>query len=888
MYLSSDKTQRVIDLKEEYKFFSFDKSLNFFNTLKHYLSYSEHFEREDFNWRERVSFADFKVADFSIVKNILVDIPTFLNELSVKLRKASGRTLGHIELEEIISKKSFFEDLDKSLKENGIFEVFKSLNGVDGESSSWLERVGARLLKFFDDEGPEISVRKDKLGQLQEALIKAESAVSSTFGKLQWSWFSKDKKWINKILSDNGLKLNKKGIEILARKLDNRLNLEHNLSELSEMSWLSNFPDDRQKIFYQGWFYKYKQAFILRKKIENLSQFISVDIETINSDELSQKISELLLAGDLFLAKRKDWLRFVSQKQLERILFQPEYAFDLATTLDRYFDSLCEYDQLYKDFHPVEAVVVSKLLAMGDHKSSEELLSIFENSLKLAWIDHIEQVYPILRSASTLKLRQLEEDLQAMVQEKLRLSKDILLLKLRERTYKNIEVNRLNNLITYRDLSHQVTKRRMIWPIRKLISTHAEEIFNLVPCWLASPESVSAMFPMEVYFDLVIFDEASQCFAENGIPSIYRGRQVVITGDSKQLNPNDIYRSRWDEQDDEIPETQIDSLLELGSRYLMQTQLTGHYRSRTLELINFSNHYFYKGKLNLIPHFSDINQSSPSIDYVKVDGIWENNTNEVEAIKLVELVLNLVKRGVEEIGVVTFNFVQQMLVQNILESESASQGVNIPEALFIKNIENVQGDERDVIIFSIGYAPDLHGKLSMNFGTLNVQGGENRLNVAITRAKKKIIVITSIYPDQLKVEDLKHDGPKYFKKYLEYALDISEGRHSHQWKSEAQLPFEGILKHKLVGWLPTDTEKIRKNLLPFSDLVVTEGNDFKGLILTDDDLYYQGISIKDSHVYKKITLSNKGWKFKDFYSREYWNDKDSMNLDYLEFRKRLE
>ena len=144
-------------------------------------------------------------------------------------------------------------------------------------------------------------------------------------------------------------------------------------------------------------------------------------------------------------------------------------------------------------------------------------------------------------------------------------------------------------MVTYRDLHHQVTKKRRIWPLRKLIAEHYEELFKLIPCWMASPESVSAMFPMREMFDLVIFDEASQCFVERGLPAMYRGRQVVIAGDSKQLSPNDLYKVRWEEEEANHPDFEIDSLLDLANKYLMDVQLNGHYRSKSLDLINFSN-----------------------------------------------------------------------------------------------------------------------------------------------------------------------------------------------------------------------------------------------------------------------------------------------------------
>ncbi|MEJ0032892.1 MAG: AAA domain-containing protein [Bacteroidota bacterium] len=181
-----------------------------------------------------------------------------------------------------------------------------------------------------------------------------------------------------------------------------------------------------------------------------------------------------------------------------------------------------------------------------------------------------------------------------------------------------MEFNRLNNRVTYRDLSHQLTKKKKIWPIRKVVSEFEDEIFRLLPCWMASPESVSSIFPMKDLFDVVIFDEASQCFAERGIPALYRGKQVVIAGDHQQLQPSDLYQSRWEgEEEEDNPDLEALSLLDLGRRYLQEVALNGHYRSQVPELIQFSNQHFYKGKLRVLPDRYKINEREPAIQYIK-------------------------------------------------------------------------------------------------------------------------------------------------------------------------------------------------------------------------------------------------------------------------------
>ena len=221
-----------------------------------------------------------------------------------------------------------------------------------------------------------------------------------------------------------------------------------------------------------------------------------------------------------------------------------------------------------------------------------------------------------------------------------------------------------------------------------MLGSFTDELFTLVPCWLASPESVSAITPMKEVFDLVIFDEASQCFAEKGIPAVYRAKQVVVTGDSKQLSPNDLYMIRWQEQESEEAELEIDSLLDLATRYLSEVHLQGHYRSKSMDLISFSNRHFYDGKLRMLPDFQVIQQSEPAIKYIKINGTWDKSINQNEAVEVVMLVDRVLNDYPEKsIGIVTFNIQQQQYIMECLEDRAIQSGRPLPESLIVKNIE---------------------------------------------------------------------------------------------------------------------------------------------------------------------------------------------------------
>jgi len=315
-----------------------------------------------------------------------------------------------------------------------------------------------------------------------------------------------------------------------------------------------------------------------------------------------------------------------------------------------------------------------------------------------------------------------------------------------------------------------------------------------------TPEAISSILPLKFnLFDLVIFDEASQMYVEKGIPAIYRANKVVIAGDPKQLRPSSLGMGRMDEEDpfeeDEILKHvtyDAKSLLDLARYKYKEALLNYHYRSKYQELIEFSNHAFYDGKLLISPNVET--PSDPPISYVYVkEGTFLKKRNIEEAkavIKLLKTVLKDKKEN-ESVGIITFNSSQRDLILNEIDEELFKKGIHQKrfekevfrkndeedQSLFVKNIENVQGDERDIIIFSMGYAKDESGVVKRRFGWLNHEGGQNRLNVAITRAKKKIYFVSSLYPENLKVDDLSGRGPKLLKDFMRYCYYVSHQNH---------------------------------------------------------------------------------------------------------------
>lgn len=878
LYLTSNPNLESINITQSYQQFHFDTVTDFVTRLKQYVRYASLFEDDDYYWRNRTSFASFTLSDLKEIVACVQDVPTFQSSISKQLKDVTGVSLNLENCEVLSKRRPDVDEMISLLADESSYQFFKTMaNETDDETSLlWLQNMERLVMNCFTGDGVEVSLRSDQIGICQGALQQRMVARRSLIRMIRWELFSEHKFFLKRVLISNGLEYNKKGLKSLEARIDNRLNLEHHLTALKAKAWLIDMPEDYQQKSFKKWFEKQKGA-VRAKLIFNELREIRDGIHpaNYNRDEFIRMIWQIMDLLAPIAEYRERWQKYLTPYQITQLIHQPDQKDEWSNAVKRDFDNLSEFDRIKEGMLPHEKETINRLFDKLQRWDADAFVSMFQNSLRITWIEHIEMKYPVLRSASTLKMDDMQSELQRLSDEKMALSKEILLLRAREGICESVEYNRLNNRVTYRDLHHQVTKKKKIWPVRKLISEYYTELFKIVPCWMASPESVSAIFPMEQLFDVVIFDEASQCFAERGIPALCRGNQVLVAGDDKQLRPFELYQSRL-EEDSEAPELEVDSLLELSSKYLETTHLRGHYRSKSLELIDFSNRHFYNSKLQLLPDKRVLDLDEPAIEYRKVEGLWENQTNPEEAQQVVDVVMRYIREYPEkDIGVVTFNLSQQMLIMDLLDE---ALGQSLPTSIFVKNIENVQGDEKDIIIFSIGYAPDKSKKLSMQFGSLNVAGGENRLNVAVTRAREKVIIVSSIWPEELRVQGIQNDGPKLLKQYLEYGREVSEGRFKSAVNEGNTHNPDWYLRSAIIRWSVAEKTSLtfESGRMPSADITVTKSSKPEGIILTDDVLYEQMYSIKDAHVYTPQLLEQKHWTHLRVFSRNWWMDRERV------------
>ncbi|WP_425319148.1 DUF3320 domain-containing protein [Rhodoferax fermentans] len=438
-------------------------------------------------------------------------------------------------------------------------------------------------------------------------------------------------------------------------------------------------------------------------------------------------------------------------------------------------------------------------------------------------------------------------------------------------------------------LRHEITKKKQHKPLRQLLQEIPSVVLRLTPCMLMSPLSIAQYLSAEASnFDLVVFDEASQIPVWDAIGAMARGKQVVMVGDPKQLPPTNFFgRSDSTDGDDDVVEGDLESILDecLGAS-LPTRNLSWHYRSRHESLIAFSNHRYYGGGLVTFP--SPVTDDR-AVSFHLVKGRYEKGgarINQPEAQALVaDLVSRLKRPGFREsgltIGVVTFNSEQQGLIEDLLDDERRKDPGLEPyfsemelEPVFVKNLESVQGDERDIMYFSITYGPDMAGAVSMNFGPLNRDGGERRLNVAVTRARHELRVFSSLRGEQMDLSRTKANGVRDLKHFLEFAelgpRALAEAHHGSQGDFES--PFEAGVATALgrKGW------QVHTQIGASSfrvDLGVVHP-DFAGRYLAgvecDGATYHRSATARDRDKLREQVLRGLGWEIVRIWSTDWW------------------
>ncbi len=453
-------------------------------------------------------------------------------------------------------------------------------------------------------------------------------------------------------------------------------------------------------------------------------------------------------------------------------------------------------------------------------------------------------------------------------------------------------------------LAHQLRLQRRQKPLRQLVMEMGPALTTLTPCLLMSPLSVAQYLPPDAaLFDLVIFDEASQIAPWDAIGAIARGRQLVVAGDPKQMPPTSFFERGASTQDDDsdIEEDQESILDECLSASLPQRRLTWHYRSRNESLIAFSNHRYYDGELITFP--APVVQDR-AVSLRPIQGAWARGkarTNQAEAHALVAEVVARLKdpRFVDEageplsVGVITLNAEQQKLVEDLLDKARGADpslerffAEDAAEPVVVKNLETVQGDERDLILLGVGYGPETPGAptMAMNFGPLNRKGGWRRLNVAITRARREMVVFASFPPNLIDLNRTSAEAVRDLKHFLEYAergpRALGEAVAGSVGGFES--PFEQAVARGLRerGWTVVPQIGVSRFRIDLGVVHPDRPGDYLAGVECDGASYHRAATARDRDKVRENVLKGLGWSLVRVWSTDWWIDRRSA-LDRL-------
>ena len=512
--------------------------------------------------------------------------------------------------------------------------------------------------------------------------------------------------------------------------------------------------------------------------------------------------------------------------------------------------------------------------------TGENIIDSFEKNIYKNFLQTNIPLDPVLARFSAAVCEEKTENLRLAMEEFNELTKEALRAKL---------ITRLPTTSTEGSLSletanfHRYAKSNLRgMGIRKLFEEIPELMKVISPCMLMSPMTVSQYLqPENGLFDLVIFDEASQIPTSEAICSLARGKAAIVVGDPKQLPPTNFFNSHYvDEEnlENEDLESMLDDCLAIN---MQQRHLTWHYRSKHESLIAFSNAMYYENKLCTFPS-PDALSSKVGFVFVE-DGLYDRGMtkrNKAEAQRLVaEVIRRLSDPALRKssIGVVTFSnvqkeYIERKLAEEILAKRLEAEAYEREEPLFVKNLENVQGDERDVILFSVCYGPDKTGKISLNFGPLNQVGGWRRLNVAVSRAREEMVVFSSMTGAMIDLSKTRSRGVAGLKAFLEFA---EKGRTNLAVSSENILSKKPGLGKYIAEELSSYGYDCRYDVGVSGfkiDVAVVDPKDRKRFILAIMCDTVNRYSIKDRNVLQIQTLKRNNWNVIRIFAVNYYNN----------------
>lgn len=795
----------------------------------------------------------------------------------------------------------------------GLYEFLTTIKELEYISSALLKEQNIKTILSKLDE---IISRGEKRDRLREEILlrNNNSILEIDASKLLTDWKQLEEKWFlpkclaqNKLLkllrgySTNPKQIAKDNVKGLLTKIINYQTLDSYISDIGS-TYAKYFGElwakwDIMKKCADSTVMVFDKCIALTRDIT-----LGVELSSCLADKLSQGVDTFnLLYGktingyvDIF-NKISSQRTSLTEKYGAQVQSAKGWSDEDIITSDRIVNSI----ELLKDWctwnnakQSASNVGLSEFVEYVESNSINNIVDLFNCSLYRYIIDSIIDAEPMLANFNG-----------KLFEEKINKFKE-LTLNFEELTKRELYARLAANIPSFAReasqssevgiLQRNIRNRGRGTSIRKLFDSISTLLNRITPCMLMSPISVAQYIDAgSAKFDLVIFDEASQMPTCEAVGAIARANQVIVVGDPKQMPPTSFFSSSSvdeDNLDKEDLESILDDCLALSipSRHLLW-----HYRSKHESLIAFSNSQYYENKLLTFPSPDDIKNK---VTYQKIDGFYDkgkSRQNRAEADAIVSEVIARLqdpKLSALSIGIVTFSSVQQALIEDLLTEKFAQYpqleelAYHCNEPIFIKNLENVQGDERDVILFSIGYGPDKDGNVSHNFGPLNRDGGWRRLNVAVSRARYEMKVFSTLQAEQIDLARTSSEGVAGLKAFLEYA---QKGKNTFVVSSSSTHIRDLSLVNLIADKIRTKGYDVNINIGCSGykiDLgVVNPANKSEYLlgVIFDGETYRDTKSCRDREMTQKSVLTMLGWHIHRVWSIDYLENPDKVVADII-------
>ncbi|WP_249126136.1 DUF3320 domain-containing protein [Streptomyces sp. A2-16] len=521
--------------------------------------------------------------------------------------------------------------------------------------------------------------------------------------------------------------------------------------------------------------------------------------------------------------------------------------------------------------------------------SAEDFPAAMERAVLTAWVEHQLATDARLKPMRAVERDQLVERFQRADQDLVAAAHAEVIAACNSRRPRRTTVGQAALI------RREAEKQRKHMPVRHLLQQTRDVVRLVKPCFMMSPLTVSQFLPPDFQFDVVVFDEASQVLPQDAVNSVYRGKALIVAGDQKQLPPTSFFSAAGDSDEgdewDEDATDSFESILDMckASGVLRGLPLRWHYRSRHENLIAFSNHDFYD---NSMVTFPGALEQGPDIgvEFIKADGVYDrggNSDNPIEAKKVAQRVIHhFDTRPEHTLGVVALSKAQAEAIEDAVQKARAARPdldhhftEGRLDGFFVKNLETVQGDERDVIILSIGYGPDHRGKLLSAFGPINKEGGWRRLNVAVTRARRRMEVVASFHGGDL--PDSTNKSVQHLKRYLQYAQHGPEILQTEAADPDAvpESPFEEEVIDVLRGWGYEVQPQVGVAGFRIDMAVRHPGapGTYALGIECDGAMYHSSRAARDRDRLREAVLRDLGWKLHRIWGTDWYrNRRDAM------------